>query len=190
MLGRCLLGEGQGRSTERPWSSEGTSWTVVAPEEMLERTPGKETSTLFKVNWISRDWECAIYRLWGQPSFSHDYGATHPTEKFSIGNSSVEERGNSRGKYLGESSGKGVGKCLQTYVSSIKVPNTIVPPDSADMVGHFVQLRIRPVIEEPALDSWFWKRLESVGLNIRHLWSFLYRQYYNLIAMTVQPTDT
>lgn len=51
-----------------------------------------------------------------------------------------------RGEYLDESSGKGERKNFQTYVSYIKMLSTVVLTDSADMVGHLVQLRIRSLI--------------------------------------------
>ena len=69
--------------------------------------------------------------VWGQLFFTHDYVSTCPTEKLPVGNSShtAKERGNSRGEYLGESSGKGEGKSLQTYVSYIKMLSTVVLTD-------------------------------------------------------------
>lgn len=86
--------------------------------------------------------------VWVQLFFAHDYVSTCPTEKLPPGNSShtAEERGNSRGEYLGEGSGGREGKSLQTYVSSIKMFSTVVLTDLADMVGHLIQLRIRPSI--------------------------------------------
>lgn len=86
--------------------------------------------------------------VWGQPFFTHDYVSTCLTEELPVGNNShtAEERGNRRGEYLGESRGKGEQKSLETYVSYIKMLGTVVLTDSADMVGHLVQLRIRPLI--------------------------------------------
>lgn len=79
----------------------------------------------------------------GQPFFIHDYVSTCPTEKLPFGNSfhTAKERGDSRGQYLGDSSGKGEEKSLQTYVNYIKM-STVVLTGSADTVGHLVQLRI------------------------------------------------